>query len=106
MNINIQISEIFVPLQTALSTGSASISSGRHDVDPEAVATGCGELRLCPLKRSCGAFSSSFSRRTLNKLPELTPHEENACIFEESPSSAPQLSKLVILKCSYFLRRK
>ena len=81
----------FFPLQTALSTGLASISSGRHDVDPEAVATGRGELRLCPLKRSCGAFSSSFSRRTLNKLPELTPHEENACIFEESPSSAPQL---------------
>ena len=32
--------------------------SSQHDVDPKAIATGRGELRLCPLKRFCGVVGS------------------------------------------------
>ncbi|WP_186725899.1 hypothetical protein [Rummeliibacillus sp. SL167] len=42
---------------------------GQQDVGHGIVATGRGALRLCPLNCSCGAFSSSFSRRTLHKPP-------------------------------------
>ncbi|WP_146553572.1 hypothetical protein [Rummeliibacillus sp. SL167] len=64
---------------------------GQQDVGHGVVATGRGALRLRSLIACapCRVSSARFSRWTLNLLPVSTPHEGNACIFEES--SKPSL---------------
>ena len=44
--------------------------SSQHDVDPKAIATGRGELRLCPLKRFCGVVGSFALSEDLFVLSE------------------------------------